>query len=558
MDARRCRRYGGASGGRDWHDKMSNVTATEPAADGSLRRAIDWRGAFWVASGVPPFVLFSIGGIAATVGPPSWLVWTCSILMGFVQSFIYAEIAGLFANKAGGASVYGAAAWIRYGRWLAPFSVWVNWVAWTPVMTLAAATGAGYLRAFFPADSGINSWQVTLLDLGLLKDGLLLRLDATWLFGVILLLIAFAGQYRGILNAARIQTIVGILVVVPLLVIGLVPLLAGDVRLENLGPVVPVMYGSDGSVLAGGAWNNSGWTLMLGGMFAAAWSTYSFETSVCYTREFKDPARDTAKAILYSGTLCLIMFLLVPLVFQGALGVAKMLEPGIYDGSGVAAAVAGMVGGGPVVGSVLVAMMIFGLLLTIMTAMAGTCRTQYQASVDGWFPRYLSRVNRHGAPTRAMVTDLVVNMILLAFSDYLFVLAVSCCSYLTFNFLNLNAGWLHRIDNAHIRRPWRAPTPLLALGTVFAFVNAAFLGGGAEVWGPNTLLIGLAAMALIVPIFAYRHYLQDRGRFPPGMLHDLGIPDGSLGERRAGILPYLALAGGVAIAVVAALTFGLP
>ena len=33
---------------------------------GSLHRKIDWRGAFWVASGVPALVLFSIGAIAAT------------------------------------------------------------------------------------------------------------------------------------------------------------------------------------------------------------------------------------------------------------------------------------------------------------------------------------------------------------------------------------------------------------------------------------------------------------------------------------------------------------
>ena len=533
------------------------TTATAPSATGQLKRAIDWRGAFWVASGVPPFVLFSIGGIAATVGPPSWLVWLSSIAMGFVQSFIYAEIAGLFASKAGGASVYGAAAWIRYGRWLAPFSVWVNWVAWTPVMTLAAATGASYLRGFFAAGSPVTSWKATLLDLGFLKPGLELRLDATWAFGVALLLAAFIGQYRGILRAARIQAVVGTIVLMPLIIIGLVPVLSGRVEMANLGPPVPVMFGLDGELIAGGAWNNAGWTLFLGGMFAAAWSTYSFETAVCYTGEFKDPARDTSRAILYSGTLCLLMFILVPIAFQGSLGVAKMLEPGIYDGSGVAAALAGLVGGGPLVNSLLIALMVLGLLLTIMTAMAGTCRTQYQASVDGWFPRYLSRVNGHGAPINAMATDLAVNIALLMFSDYLFVLAVSCCNYIVFNFLNLNAGWLHRVDNAHVARPWRAPTAVLALGTVFAYVNAAFLGAGAEIWGPNTLLIGIAVMALVIPVFGFRHYVRDRGRFPPGMLRDLGIPDGSLGERRAGPWPYLALAGGLAIVAAAAAGFSL-
>ena len=48
---------------------------------------------------MPALVLFSIGGIAATVGTPSVLVWTLSVLFGFIQAFTYAEIAGLFPKR---------------------------------------------------------------------------------------------------------------------------------------------------------------------------------------------------------------------------------------------------------------------------------------------------------------------------------------------------------------------------------------------------------------------------------------------------------------------------
>jgi amino acid transporter len=72
------------------------VAAAAPAHAGSasesqLHRVISWKDAFWVASGVPALVLFSIGGIAATVGTPSVLVWTLSVIFGFVQAFTYAE-----------------------------------------------------------------------------------------------------------------------------------------------------------------------------------------------------------------------------------------------------------------------------------------------------------------------------------------------------------------------------------------------------------------------------------------------------------------------------------
>ncbi|MFP3802343.1 amino acid permease, partial [Paraburkholderia sp. SIMBA_027] len=86
------------------------------------------------------------------------------------------------------------------------------------------------------------------------------------------------------------------------------------------------------------------------------------------------------------------------------------------------------------------------LVLAIMTSMAGSSRTLYQASVDGWLPKYLSHVNHNGAPTRAMWTDLVFNLVLLLMSDYVVVLAMSNVGYIIFNFLNLNAAWIHRLD----------------------------------------------------------------------------------------------------------------
>src|SRR5687767_4759228 len=46
---------------------VSSATSTTANGDHALKRTINWQGAFWVASGVPALVLFSIGGIAATV-----------------------------------------------------------------------------------------------------------------------------------------------------------------------------------------------------------------------------------------------------------------------------------------------------------------------------------------------------------------------------------------------------------------------------------------------------------------------------------------------------------
>jgi amino acid transporter len=454
---------------------------------------------------------------------------------------------------------------------VAPVSVWCNWFAWSPVQAIGSGLAAGYiLNGLFAPDSVINTWQWTLLDLSGLKSGLSLRINSTFILGTVMLLAVKAIQDGGILRSANITKILGISAVIPLILIGVMPILTGDMVRANFFPLVPIAHDAVGNVVDG-SWNRAGWTLIAGGMFLAAWSTYGFETAVCYTGEFKNPKTDTFKAIFYSGLLCVLVYTLVPFAFQGFLGLGQlvkpavldahgavvtpavysgMLAPEIYSGMGVARVMARMVHAGELIGAALVVMLILSIILSIMTSMAGTSRTLYQASVDGWLPAYLSKVNRHGAPTNAMLTNLGFNLVLLLMSDYVFVLGASNVGYLMFNFLNLNAGWIHRADRPRQERPWRAPTWLIAAGAVLSFVNLTFMGMGADVYGAGTLKTGLLFAALIIPVFVYRHYLRDKGRFPEAMAEDLELGSGEKIVNRAGIWPYVTLLGGALVVYV--------
>jgi amino acid transporter len=580
---------------------------------GALHRALDWKGAFWVAAGVPPLVLFSIGGIAGVAGKAAFVVWMLSMVMGFLQSFTYAEMAGMFGNKSGGASVYGATAWLRYSKLIAPLSVWCNWFAWSPVLSLGCAIAAGYiLNALFaipaadsaavvewvaanlanytettqsvidyiaanagtsPADAitavatadavaaltpAIRNWEALQIAIPYLGN---LHFNATFVIGAVLMLVIFAIQHGGIASTAVSQKWMAIIVLVPLLLVGLIPIFTGAIQSANVTGIVPPTAGYSG---VDGAWDIGGWTLFLGAMYIAAWSTYGFETAVCYTAEFKNPKTDTFKAIFYSGLLCCVFFFIIPYSFQGVLGQEGMLATGIVDGTGVGEALGGLAGGGKVVTQIFVILMIMALFLAIMTAMAGSSRTLYQGARDGWLPKYLTRVNKNGAPTGAMWTDFGFNLFLLALASdaggYFYVLAISNVGYILFNFLNLNAGWIHRIDSGHIERPWKAPAVLIGINTVLAFVNALFLGAGAKVWGYSSALwVGLVFAAMILPVFWFRHYVQDKGHFPKEAMEDLGLSDhGDLGERKAGILPYVALVAGAAVVLWANWFFVLP
>ena len=602
-------------------DTRAGASGKGAAGGGQLVRALDWKGAFWVAAGVPPLVLFSIGGIAGVAGKAAFVVWMISMVMGFLQSFTYAEMAGMFGNKSGGASVYGATAWLRYSKLVAPLSVWCNWFAWSPVLSLGCVIASGYiLNALFPipgadnpavlawvtahladysattqsvvdyiaANAGaapadaikavassdavtaftpwVRTWEAVTINIPELG---VLHFNSTFIVGAVLMLIIFAIQHRGIASTAAAQRILAIVVLVPLLLVGLVPLFNGTINSANVTGIFPPTAPYSG---VDGPWNLGGWTLFLGGMYIAAWSTYGFETAVCYTSELKNPKTDTFKAIFFAGLLCVLFFFLIPFVFQGVLGQTGMLSAGIVSGTGVGEALGNMLGGGPVVTQLFVILMILGLFLAIMTAMAGSSRTLYQGSKDGWLPKYLSHVNNKGAPTGAMWTDFCFNLFLLALASdaggYFYVLAISNVGYIVFNFLNLNAGWIHRIDSGHVERPWKAPTLLIGLNTVLAFVNVLFLGAGAKVWqtagvganssAPPALWAGLFFAALIIPVFAFRHYVQDGGKFPKEALADLGLMGEGLGERKAGMLPYLTLAAGAAVVLWANWFFVLP
>jgi hypothetical protein len=199
---------------------------------------------------------FSIGSIAATVGKPSWAVWIISIAFGFLQSFSYAEIAGLFPHKSGGASVYGAVAWVRYSKMLAPLSVWCNWLAWSPVLAIGSGLAAGYiLSILFAPDAAINTWQITLLDLGI-KAGLSCASTppscsarrCCW---------RPSPSSTGASCRRRACRWCWRRRAGPLMLIGLWPLLSGDVPAANLTPLYPLAKDAGGAVIDG-AWDMAG------------------------------------------------------------------------------------------------------------------------------------------------------------------------------------------------------------------------------------------------------------------------------------------------------------
>ncbi len=62
-------------------------------------------------------------------------------------------------------------------------------------------------------------------------------LNAIFWIGVILMLIVFSIQHRGILGTANVQKYVGLIVIIPMLIVGIVPILTGQINWDNYSPL---------------------------------------------------------------------------------------------------------------------------------------------------------------------------------------------------------------------------------------------------------------------------------------------------------------------------------
>ncbi|MFB2920902.1 MULTISPECIES: APC family permease [Aerosakkonema] len=473
-----------------------------------MKRTIDWKQTFWITAGLLPSILISIGPVVAVVGTPSILIWTLSNLIGFVQLFLYAELAAIFPNKTGGAAVYSAVAWLRYGKIFAPINVWCYWITWSSALAVTAALAGNYIVNGFFAGTPLANFSITLLDLSAILPGIKFKLDAIILCSAAIMLVAFYLQHRGLLQTARIQFALALLSIIPLFLLTIAPLLTGKVDLTNFTPFIPKDTTSWSSAAA--------FTLFMGGMFMAGYITYGAEIAVCYVSEFKDPARDGIRAIILIGVTAAVSFVIFPFTFLGALGMKNVTDPAFAAGDPQAAVVKlAAIAFGTGSGKLLTLMLILAMVLGIVTAMSSSSRTLYQAAVDGLFPKFLGTLNHHGVPVAAMWADLIFNLVLLTLGNPIFVVAACSVSYFICICMDLNAVWMLRQQRPSQPRSFRAPDWLVYGGIpILTVLNLSFMIFGANVFDPNALWYGLGAILFIFPIFFYRHYLVDKGVWP--------------------------------------------
>ena len=327
-------------------------------------------------------VLFTVSAIllldtltaAASVGAPSVFWWIFLGIIFFVPfALICAEMGCAYPEQGG---IY---AWIRDafgGRWAsrATWCYWVNTAVWIPAIFILFA--GVFKQMFYP--------ELSLA--GQIAIGIVL----TWLAVVVNVVTLDVGKWIPNLGA-----IFKVLIFLAIIIGAFVHInhhgMANPLTLETLKP----------------DWSNS-----LQYIPAIIYGMLGFELVSAGSQEMKNPARDVPRAILISGVIILVLYLLGTIAVLAAIPAGDInLVEGLIDTLYL------FFGGSPA-GNFLVVTLGVGALYTFfsngVTWALGCNRAAAEAAIEGELPRIFARESKKlGTPVGAAVLMGIVSTVLL-------------------------------------------------------------------------------------------------------------------------------------------------
>jgi amino acid transporter len=317
--------------------------------------------------------------ITAALGYSSVFFLCFAALVFFIPTaLVVAELAAGWP-RAGGCYVWVGEA---FGKPLAFFTLWLSWmasVAWFPaILVFTASMLAHMLSPWFP-NLEYNTTFMLLSMLTIFWGTTLINFVGIELSGIL----SAAGVVIGTLVPGALIIMFGVWWVinghptdVPLSVNALIP----DFKLDNL-------------------------TLFAGVILSLA----GVEIAAYHIRETKDPKHSYPRAIIFASILILLVYIL------GTLAIAVVVpQANLSLASGLMQAFIVFFNkmGWPLFAPVLAAFLFVGALAGINAWVVGPAKGMLVVAQDGFFPKWLRKVNQHGVPTALLTMQAVVGSIL--------------------------------------------------------------------------------------------------------------------------------------------------
>jgi basic amino acid/polyamine antiporter, APA family len=316
--------------------------------------------------------IFSLAGVVAngTAGPAVVISFLVAGVASAAAAFSYAEFAGLIP-KAGSAYTYG---YVVLGEFAAWFIGWDLLLEYTAIVSVVAIGISGYLGDLLGfLGVALPDWMLGAP--GTEPEGVAAGSYVVDLFAALLcLLIAFVLNL-GMRSAARFETFLVYLKVVVVLLVIVVGFFYIDAG--NYNPFTP--FGLSGAFV---------------GAATVFFAVFGYDAMSTAAEESKDSQRHMPKAIIYSLAISMVLYVLACLVLTGMVNYRDIDTDAPFS-----AAFASV--GLPVLGAIIAAGAIFGILTVLFTFLMGASRVGYAMSRDGLLPAWFSKTHpERKVPTR--------------------------------------------------------------------------------------------------------------------------------------------------------------
>ena len=470
---------------------MAEATVAVVDATESARPRLTWFEGFVFSLTMPAALIATLGYSIASLG--TWhatILWGVSMLIALLANRAYAELAAMFPEKPGGISLYATEGWRSRFSLAGPVATFGYWFAWSSSLAVYAGIVGSLAQAqWFPAETWVRHVGPV--------DVTFPRLVAA---GVLMLV--WAANMLGLRPTIWLAYVTSAMLLVPLVAFMILPFATGEWTTASFTGALDD---------PGQPWG--GWKLALVWLYVMCWTSLGVETCATFTPEYRDPARDAARALRAAAVFSLLVFVLLPLGAAGAAGEPAIAhDPITFYG----AAFDNLAGGG---GDIVVALIIGSLVLVLLTCMADSSRALYGMSAGGMTIRQFHQLNRFGMPSRAMTVDLLLNIALVfLLGSTLAIVAAGNLGYILAHVFALSALALLRRDRPALPRPVRLTRVEVVAVSALAIGLTVILAVGATSFeltgygGRDELATAIALLLGSLALYAYRRVIQDRER----------------------------------------------
>lgn len=416
-------------------------------------RSIGWVGTTALAMGGSNQSLFLLGALLAAQGTAALPLLAAGLVLSWMAVPGWTELVMMWPDRVGGIAATCSEAFRPYSPVLANLTGTCYWWGWVPTCGLTAILSA----------SAVQQWFLPMVSVKIIASAIVV------LFTVI--------NLCGVRWVTRLAVTVASVSAALALVSAIVPVVTGKVdwqRATTFHLTLP-FHGTFGVV-----------TSAMAGLYLIGFAAPAFEAATCHVGETRNHEREVPRAIFASAGIASLYFVVLPVVWLGALGPQALMGD---LSTALGPTFAPLLGGGAKAAALW--FMVFNMFHGTLQPLAGASRTLSQLSQDGLLPRTWARRNRFDCPWVATLLTAAMSLALLVSGDPPAVIAAANLTYLIAICMPSVAVWLLRRHAPDMPRPWRAPRGTIGLGLVAACCWAVSTLLGFQQFGLKYVLLGL-------------------------------------------------------------------